>query len=120
MPSGSRLVARICSLRAARSSASTSTAQASQQVLAVVQHQQHVPSRQDRDQRACQWLTRGLIDAQNASQPPRHQQRVRHRRQLHQPDSVGVVRHRTARDLEREPRLAAAADPRQRQQPRPG
>ena len=58
-----------------------------------------------------------LLDAEHDGNRLRHEPRIGKRRQLHEPDAIGKVVHDFGRQLLRQPCLADAAGPEQRQQP---
>ncbi len=88
------------------------------QVLAVVDDQQHLAVLRVLHQRLDDRAPRLLLHAEHRRDRLRHEPRVRHRRELDEPDAVGVVVDDLGADLQRQSRLADAAGAGQRQQPR--
>ena len=118
MPNASRLVATSCSAGLVASSVSTTRDDGVDDVLAVVEHDQEAARRHVLGQAG---LERGAVDVGNAER--RRDDRgdplaVLERRQVDEPDAVGEGVELLARQLLRQPRLAAAADPAQRDQAR--
>ena len=101
MPSGSRLVARIRSCGQARSRRVGQQRAGVDQVLAVVQHQQQLLGRAGASASvSSERPPRLLAHAERRGDRLGHQRRVGQRRQLHQPDAVGVGRQRLAGELQ--------------------
>ena len=88
-----------------------------QQVLAVVEHQQHPLGPQTLRQGLGGRLPGLLPQPQGGGDRPRHQGRVRQRLKLRKPRPVGIVLAHLRGRLQGQPRLAAAAAPGQRDQP---
>ena len=86
------------------------------QVLAVVQHDEGAPLCQVGAQAVNQRRLRLLAHTQHRRQRGGDALRLAQRRQIDKPDAIGEGRHLLLRQLQRQPRLAAAADARQRQQ----
>ncbi len=80
------------------------------EVLAVVQHEQHLTARQVGHERVEQRSIRPLAHAEHRRDRLRHQQWVRQRGKFHQPDAVLERADEAGGDPESEPSLAAAAD----------
>jgi hypothetical protein len=57
-----------------------------------------------------------LLHAQHRGDRLGHQRRIRQRRQLHQPNAIRVGLQSLAGEVQREPRLADARRPREREQ----
>ena len=86
------------------------------QMLAVVQNQQHLLGSEVVRERLGQRAARLLANAQGGGHRLWHERRIRQRRQLHQPHTVFEPFHQLARRRQSQPRLAAAARAGERQQ----
>src|SRR5687768_7780923 len=82
------------------------------QVLTVVEHEEHVPLPQGVDQRV-EWRARSVLEAQGVEQLGGQQRRLGEWRQLDPHDAVREHARRYRRDLRGQPRLSAAAGTRQ-------
>ncbi len=89
------------------------------EVLAVVQHQQHRPSRELCDQRLPAPAGLGELHPQGCGDRLGHEMRFRQPGEVHEPRPVPEVVAPPGRHGEREPGLAAAAGPGEGQQPAP-
>ena len=89
-------------------------------LLHVVEDQQDVPLGKVAAEVFQQRGAARVLQPDAAGDRHRHQRRVPHRGQRHEVHAVREVRLRPARQLDRQPRLAAAARPGQREQPRAG
>ncbi len=107
--SGSLLVTRT-SRRGQAASTSPSEAPAADDLLEVVEDEEHAL------RRGCALRQRSL-GAEHLGRGREHELGIPKRRQLHPPDAVGVGRGRLARSLRGQARLAAAAGARERQEP---
>jgi hypothetical protein len=87
-------------------------------LLDIVKNQQHVPMGEIAAQVVHQRRAARVLQSDAARDCRRHQRRIPHRGQRHEVHPVGKVPRRPARQLDRQPRLATAARPGQRQQAR--
>ena len=117
--SGSRLVASTVTPGQVRSSSSTTAAQAS---TTCSQLSSTISSSRSRSCAASAAASgargRGELDADRLGDRLHHELGLGDRRELHEPRAVAMRRHALGGHLEREPRLAAAARPGEREQPR--
>ncbi len=91
-----------------------------EQVLAVVEDEEHVPVLEMAHQRFAHRPAGGFLNPQRARHRLRHEPRVTQRGELDQPDAVGKIFADFGGELERQPALADAADAEQREQARVG
>jgi hypothetical protein len=89
-------------------------------LLEVVQHQQHMVVPQGLDQALCEWATARLADTERLGDGRRHEVRLGERRQVHEADAVGELRRQLGGHRQRQPGLAHSARTGQRHQTRIG
>ena len=88
------------------------------QVLAVVEHQQHLAGAQRLGQSVKQRLVCALAHPERFSHAARHQPGVDQRCQLYEPDTLRIPLHQSRRDAQRQARFAHATGTDECQQPR--
>jgi hypothetical protein len=88
-------------------------------LLAVVEDQQALPRLQVRAQRVGERLAGLLAHGEHLCRLVRDERRVADRREIEEPDAVGIRIEHVGGDLQREPRLAEAAHPEERQEAAP-
>ena len=100
-----------------RAARTTSAARRVEQVLAVVQHQQHLPVADEPQQRVHRRAARLVGQAERAGGRDRHHVGIGDRRQIDVPDAVAEFGGDLGRDLHRQPGLARPAGTGQGDQP---
>ena len=85
-------------------------------LLAVVEDQQRLPRLQMRAQRVRERLARLLAHGEHLRRLVRDERRIADRREVQEPDAVGIRVEHVGGDLQRQPRLAETAHAEQRQQ----
>src|SRR5262252_1444527 len=81
-----------------------------QQVLAIVQHEQHIALAYNPGQGRGHLLLGGLEYTQNSRDSRRHERWIGDGAKFHEPNAVGIVLDLSSGDLDRKPCLTAAAD----------
>ncbi len=88
-----------------------------QQVLAIVENDQHLPVPYEPRQRFADGTSGLLLHPHYGCDGLRHESRIGERCELDQPHAVREIVHQPPSDLQRQPRLADAADTGERHQP---